>query len=126
LPETIASTSNDSSAVDSQGPRRIFSLFEKTSFPDSDFKHLLLNYATDESLLGPNLIASILEEYSTLSARFSDRCMVKKTICILRDLLLERGCIIDHGRGVQISMTIVKALYSKEQLTPKIDVATRF
>jgi hypothetical protein len=110
----MTSTSNNSAAVDSQVSRRIFSLFEKTSFPDSDVQRTLLDYATDESLRGTNLIASIHEEYSTLSALFSDRCMVKKAICLLQDLLLERGCTIEHGRSVQISMSIAKTLYSKD------------
>ena len=123
----MASTADESSAaqtpVYTQTPvsSRIFSLFERTSFPDSDFKLSLLDYAKDETLREQKLIEAILEEFSTLTALFGDPSLVKKTLGLLRDLLIERGCFVERGRGVLIAKAVAKVLYSEDQFTPEVE-----
>jgi hypothetical protein len=47
--------------------------------------------------------------------------VVKKTLTLLRDLMVERGITVEQGRGIQISRAVAKTLYGELELTLDIE-----
>jgi hypothetical protein len=43
--------------------------------------------------------------------------VVKKTLTLLRDLMVERGITVEQGRGIQISRAVARTLYGEHELT---------
>jgi hypothetical protein len=47
--------------------------------------------------------------------------VVKKTLTLLRDLMVERGITVEQSRGIQINRAVAKTLYGEHELTLDIE-----
>jgi hypothetical protein len=72
----------------------------------------MLHWASDPDLRGDELIQAIKEEYADPHALLSDRNLFKRSLTLLRDLLLERDFQVTKGANIKIAISVCQKLYN--------------